>query len=121
MGVLLRPEDRERWVALLREHYATGTLDLDEFDRRVGIVLAARTSDDLGGAVADLPGLGSLPAATSPGPAHHRGRHAQSGTVAAGWMPTAERFRDPSSGHIMRVWIDPADGSRHYVVDDQTP
>jgi hypothetical protein len=33
-------------------------------------------------------------------------------------MPTAERFRDPSTKKIMRVWIDPADGSRHYVPDD---
>ena len=33
-------------------------------------------------------------------------------------MRTAERFRDPSSGVIMRVWIDPSDESRHYVPDD---
>jgi hypothetical protein len=33
-------------------------------------------------------------------------------------VPTAERFRDPSSGVIMRVWIDPSDESRHYVPDD---
>jgi len=34
---------------------------------------------------------------------------------AAGWVPTPERFRDPSTRAIMRVWIDPADLSRHYV------
>ena len=28
------------------------------------------------------------------------------------------RFRDPSSGVIMRVWVDPGDDSRHYVPDD---
>jgi len=33
-------------------------------------------------------------------------------------MPTAERFRDPSSGVIMRVWLDPSGESRHYVPDD---
>jgi hypothetical protein len=32
-------------------------------------------------------------------------------------VPTSERFRDPSSGTIMRVWVDPADDSRHYVPD----
>jgi hypothetical protein len=30
-------------------------------------------------------------------------------------VPTDERFRDPSTRAIMRVWIDPADQSRHYV------
>jgi hypothetical protein len=30
---------------------------------------------------------------------------------------TDERFRDQSSG-MMRVWVDPADASRHYVPDD---
>ncbi|HTZ26428.1 MAG TPA: hypothetical protein VMC83_20715 [Streptosporangiaceae bacterium] len=33
---------------------------------------------------------------------------------------TGERVRDPSSGMIMRVWVGPADGSRHYVPDDLT-
>jgi len=35
----------------------------------------------------------------------------------AGWVPTPERFRDPSTRAIMRVWVDPADLSRHYVPD----
>ncbi len=30
------------------------------------------------------------------------------------WQPTAERFRDPRSGEVMRVWQDSA-GGRHYV------
>lgn len=34
-------------------------------------------------------------------------------------MPTGERFRDPSSGKITRVWVDPADGSRHYVPEPE--
>ncbi|HWD10075.1 MAG TPA: hypothetical protein VHA57_13390 [Actinomycetota bacterium] len=42
-------------------------------------------------------------------------RHGESVVPAAGWQPSAESFRDPSSGRLMRVWIDPADGSRHYV------
>jgi DNA-binding SARP family transcriptional activator len=47
-----------------------------------------------------------------------RRRHAQTRKPEPGWVPTAERFRDPSSGVIMRVWIDPSDESRHYVPDD---
>jgi hypothetical protein len=44
-------------------------------------------------------------------------RHGQSDRPSANWRPTEESFRDPSSGILMRVWIDPADGSRHYVPD----
>jgi len=33
----------------------------------------------------------------------------------AGWEPTDEVFRDPSTDRLMRVWVDPRDGSRHYV------
>ena len=28
-----------------------------------------------------------------------------------------ERFRDPSTNAVMRVWVDPA-GGRHYVADE---
>jgi hypothetical protein len=44
--------------------------------------------------------------------------HAQAAAPAPGWERTDERFRDPSSGVIMRVWLDPADHTRHYVPDD---
>jgi hypothetical protein len=65
--------------------------------------------------VADLPPLG-VPGTPGAGRAGgSRGRHAQTRKPEPGWVPTAERFRDPSSGVIMRVWIDPADESRHYV------
>jgi hypothetical protein len=42
-------------------------------------------------------------------------RHGESTRPAIGWQPTEESFRDPSSGRLMRVWLDPVDGSRHYV------
>ncbi len=32
-----------------------------------------------------------------------------------GWQPTDEVFKDPSTDRLMRVWVDPKDGSRHYV------
>jgi hypothetical protein len=44
-------------------------------------------------------------------------RHGESAHPAVGWQPTDEVFRDPSSGRVMRVWVEPGDGSRHYVPD----
>jgi len=82
--------DRERLVALLREHYAVGLFGLDELDRRVGVVLSAQYLDE---AAAAWP--------------------------AAGWIPTNERFRDPSTSTVMRVWVDPSDQSRHYVPEPE--
>lgn len=32
----------------------------------------------------------------------------------SGIRPTAEVFRDPASGRLMRVWLDPATGAREY-------
>ncbi len=112
--------DRERLVALLREHYAAGLFGLDELDRRVGQVLGARYLDEAAAAVADLPGVPAVPGAAGPGtpvprPAKMRRGHAHADRPAAGWIPTGERFRDPTSGAVMRVWVDPADQSRHYV------
>jgi Domain of unknown function (DUF1707) len=105
--------DRERLLGLLREQYARGNIDDAELDRRTGLVLAASFADEAAAAVSDLPLLpGHGPA---PHPGKSRRRHAQADRPGAGWVPTAERFRDPTSRLIMRVWIDPADGSRHYV------
>jgi DUF1707 SHOCT-like domain len=106
--------DRERLVALLREHYALGQLDDDELDRRVGAVLSARYMDEAALAVADLPQLAGLGTAGAR-PVKQRRGHAQAAKPAAGWIPTNERFRDPTTRAVMRVWIDPADQSRHYI------
>ena len=107
---------RERLIAVLREHYALGEFGLDELDRRVGVVLSARYLDEAALAVADLPQL-AMPATAGEPPIKHRHRHAQAAKPAAGWIPTDERFRDPTTRVVMRVWIDPADQSRHYVPD----
>jgi len=45
-----------------------------------------------------------------------RKRQGESATAEAGWTSTDERFRDPSTGRLMRVWLD-AQGARHYVPD----
>ncbi len=118
---LLSEADREQLLGLLREHYVQGQLDLDEMSRRVGVVLAAAYSDEAAAAVTDLPLLGA-PRSGGQSPAQagrsrpgQRRRHAQQAQPGAGWVPTPERFRDPSTRAIMRVWIDPADLSRHYV------
>ena len=43
-------------------------------------------------------------------------RHGESATAHPDWSPTEERFRDPSTGRLMRVWLDHG-GARHYVPD----
>ena len=120
--------DRERLLVLLREHYAVGLFSLEELDRRVGVVLGARYLDEAAATVADLPSTpapGSAAAASATGtpsttsgrsaPRRVRRGHAHADQPAAGWIPTDERFRDPTSHAVMRVWIDPADQSRHYI------
>lgn len=47
--------DREKVAAQLREHYAEGRLDLDEFQERTSVVYAAKTFGDLEPLTADLP------------------------------------------------------------------
>jgi hypothetical protein len=120
--------DRERLVALLREHYAVGLFDLDELDRRIELVLSARYLDEAAAAVADLPQV-TAPGTAAPGMAAQRtgaprrGRqrrgHGHATQPAAGWIPTDERFRDPTTRTVMRVWVDPADQSRHYVPEPE--
>jgi hypothetical protein len=133
--------DRERLLALLREHYAVGLFGPEELDRRVGVVLTAQYLDEAAAAVADLPGVpaagtaaaaavGSAAATGSTGagragepsimsgrssPRRVRRGHGHADQPAAGWIPTDERFRDPTSRAVMRVWIDPADQTRHYI------
>jgi hypothetical protein len=75
-------------------------------------VLAAEFVDEAAGSVADLPAL--VPAGPAAGKPRRRA-HGQAAQPGAGWVPTPERFRDPASRVVMRVWVDPADQSRHYV------
>lgn len=108
--------DRDRVAAALGAHYAAGRLELSELDGRLARALAARTLPE---ADAALDGLPPLPAATKPSGRSRwrRGRHGESDRPQPGWIPTLERFRDPSTGRVMRVWTDPADGSRRYLPD----
>jgi hypothetical protein len=118
---LIGDPERERFSAILREHYAEGRLTLEELRRRAEIVLAASYQDEADEAFVGLPVIASGTAVTARPPRRgllSRRGHAESARPSPDWVETAERFRDPSSGQIMRVWIDPADGSRHYVPDD---
>jgi Domain of unknown function (DUF1707) len=120
---LVSDADRERLIALLREHYAARLFGLDELDRRVEMVLAAQFLDEAAAAVADLPAAAPGTAAAGsarPRRVRRRRGHAHADQPAAGWIPTSERFRDPSTSMVMRVWVDPADQSRHYVPEPES-
>jgi hypothetical protein len=119
--MLIGDPERERLTAILRDHYAEGRLTMDELRRRAEIVLSASYQDEADQALAGLPAIASGTAVAARPPRRgllSRRGHAESALPAPNWVETPERFRDPSSGLIMRVWIDPADGSRHYVPDE---
>jgi uncharacterized protein DUF1707 len=112
--VLLDDADRERLFERLSRHAAAGRLDLAELERRVEAVAVAQTREQAAAVLADLPGLAGDP----PPAGTRRGRgHGHAEAPAPEWRPTNERFRDPRTSRVMRVWEDPS-GQRHYVVDD---
>jgi hypothetical protein len=49
-------EERNKAVALLSDHMAEGRLTQSEFNDRLGLILSARTTDDLEPVFLDLPG-----------------------------------------------------------------
>jgi hypothetical protein len=113
--VLLSDSDRERFFERLNRQAAAGTLTLDELERRVEAIVEARTHEQALAVVADLPALDDEPPLP---PTRARGRrgHGHADEADADWRPTAERFRDPRTNQVMRVWEDAA-GGRHYVPD----
>ena len=110
-------DDREALYERLSTHASHGHLELAELERRVEVVAAAQTREE---AQAALDGLPALPGETGE-PDRRRPRwgkgHGDADAPGADWAPTAERFRDPRTGAVMRVWQDAA-GGRHYVADD---
>jgi hypothetical protein len=115
--VRLSDQEREALFERLSRHAAAGRLDVAELERRVEAVAAAQTREEATAVLADLPPLApGAPASGRP----RRGRgHGDADAPQPDWQPTGERFRDPRSGRVMRVWVD-AGGGRHYVADEES-
>jgi hypothetical protein len=115
--VRLSDAERDALLETLSAHAAAGRLDPAELERRVERVLTAATREEAAPALSDLPPIGAAATGRQPaqGPGRPRG-HGETTGAAPDWQPTPERFRDPRSGRVMRVWVDGA-GARHYVPD----
>jgi Domain of unknown function (DUF1707) len=114
--VRLTDADREELFSRLSEHAARDHVDSAEHERRIELIAEARTWDQATAAFDDLPAV-VTGGEREPRPAPWFGGHADSDAPGPGWKPTAERFRDPRTRRVMRVWEDPA-GRRHYVPDE---
>lgn len=113
----LSDADRDRTAEALGSHYVDGRLDSDALGQRIEALYAMTFLDEADALLADLP-----PAAiTAPERRRRRGwlgrRHGEADAAEPGWRPTPERFLDPTTDRVMRVWIDPSDASRHYVAE----
>jgi uncharacterized protein DUF1707 len=113
--VRLSDADRELLYEQLARHHAAGRLTVQELERRVAAMADCETDEQAAQILADLP---PLPAAAPARPRVVRGRgHAEAEAADPGWRATQERFRDPRTGRVMRVWVDQA-GNRHYVAEE---
>ncbi len=112
--MLLGDADRELLYETLKRHAAEGRIDIAELERRVALVAGAQTREDAATALADLPVLAG-PSEPERRPRRGRG-HGESDKPGPDWQPTSERFRDPRTRRVLRVWVDPA-GERHYVAE----
>jgi hypothetical protein len=111
--VLLSDADRELLYERLKRHAAEGRLSVEELERRVAAVAMAEDRETAASVMADLPPLpGDAPRTR---PRWGRG-HGDADAPAPDWQPTSERFRDPRSDRVMRVWLD-SGGGRHYVAE----
>jgi hypothetical protein len=68
-------------------------------------VLAATYLDEARRGLADLLQIAG-PAGPGPGRGPRLGGHPRGDGPCVGWVRTDERFRDPTSKAIMRVWVD---------------
>ena len=112
----LTDADREPLYARLSDHAALGHIDLPELERRVELIAEAETQAQAADAFAGLPVI-----TTGGDPEPHQapwfGGHADTDRPGPGWAPTGERFRDPRTKRVMRVWEDQS-GQRHYGPDE---
>jgi hypothetical protein len=112
--VLLGDADRELLYEALKRHHAEGRLDVAELERRVSMVAQADTREAAAEAMAGLPPLVAA-APEERRPRWGRG-HGEAEKPEPDWQPTSERFRDPRTRAVLRVWLDAA-GARHYVAE----
>jgi Domain of unknown function (DUF1707) len=108
----LSDADREQLFELLARHAAAGRITIEELERRAALAGGAQTREDAAALLDDLPPLPGQ----SQTPWWRARAHGESDSPAMGWQPTNERFRDPRTKRIMRVWVD-GDGGRHYVAE----
>lgn len=114
--MLLSDADREPFYETLKRHAAEGRLDIAELERRVAIVAHAESREAAAEALAGLgPEPRSVPAPEFRRPRWGRG-HGEAEQPQPDWQPTSERFRDPRTQAVLRVWVDPG-GARHYVAE----
>jgi hypothetical protein len=104
-------QEQEHLIQALHRHFAAGRLDLEQFDARAALLYGAATRAEARAALEGLPLLDATP----PRGRRTRRRHGEGEPVQPHWVATDEVFRDPTSRRVMRVWIDPTDGSRHYA------
>jgi hypothetical protein len=113
--MLLGDADREALYETLKRHAAAGRLDTSELERRVALVAEADTREAAAEAMVGLPPL-APERGKGQRPRWGRG-HGEVDKPGPDWRPTNERFRDPRTRNVLRVWVDPA-GERHYVADE---
>ena len=111
MSVRPTDEEREAIVAVLQRHFVDDRLTLEQYTERVGDVWEADDRHALDAVLTDLPPLPTTPVDAG------RRRHGEGAVPSVTWRPSRERFRDPTTGRIMRVWVDVVDGTRHYVAE----
>jgi len=76
-------DDRERTVALLREHHAAGRLTVEEFNERMDQAYAAKTLGDLDELMTDLPAIDLYRLPDASLPSHYRRQIPGAGSIQA--------------------------------------
>jgi Domain of unknown function (DUF1707) len=99
--------DRDRIQAQLDTHVGEGRLTLDEYEQRLGELLAARTVGDLRPFLRELPALPQAPASPQ-APAPRRGRRQQVVAATYGWLAMAVMFVAiwglTGAGYFWPIW-----------------
>ena len=90
-------DDRERTVALLREHHAAGRLTVEEFNERMDKAYAAKTLGELDELMADLPAIDLYKLPDASLPPHYRRQIPGHGSLQAA-TTTGEPQRPPGPG-----------------------